>query len=79
MSFTARHLSIALGLGVLGGGIGGAFLARALASQLYGLEPGDLPTIGMALAALAARALAAGAAPLWRASRVDPARALMAL
>ena len=61
------------------GGVGGMFLARALASQLFGLEPGDLPTMAMALAGLVVLALAASAGPLWHASRVNPARALRAL
>jgi predicted permease len=77
--FTARHLSAALGVGLVAGGVGGLFLERALASQLYGLEPGDLPTIASAVAGLTVLALAAAAAPLWRASRADPASALRAL
>jgi predicted permease len=79
LAFTARHLAVALGVGLVAGGVGGMFLARALASQLFGLEPGDLPTMAMALAGLAVLALAASAGPLWRASRVNPARALRAL
>jgi predicted permease len=79
LAFTARHLAVALGVGLVAGGVGGMFLARALASQLFGLEPGDLPTMAMALAGLAVLALAASAGPLWRAGRVNPARALRAL
>jgi predicted permease len=79
LAFTARQLAVALAVGLVAGGVGGMFLARALASQLYGLEPGDLPTIATAMAGLAALALAASAGPLWRASRVNPARALRAL
>ena len=77
--YTARQLSVALGVGLAGGGAGGLLLGHALSGQLYGLEPGDLPTMASALAGLAVLALAATAGPLWRACRVNPAAALRAL
>jgi putative ABC transport system permease protein len=79
LAFTARQLAGALAVGLVGGGVGGMFLAKALASQLYGVEPGDLPTMAMAIAGLAVLAVAAAAGPLWRATRIDPSRALRAL
>ena len=75
-------------LGVLGrsslltgaGLLAGLFLAwaggRLLASQLYGVQPTDLPAFGGAALALALVSLAAAAIPARRATRVDPARAL---
>ena len=79
VAFTSRHLAAALGVGLAGGGAGSLWLGNALTSQLYGIVPWDPPTIAMAVAGLAVLALVAAAGPLWRASRVDPARALRAL
>jgi putative ABC transport system permease protein len=50
--------------------------ARAASSLLFGLSPQDLPTLAAAAAALAAFAVCASAVPAWRASRIDPTRAL---
>jgi predicted permease len=68
---------------VLLGGVGlaiGALLAFALGnlirSQLYGLQPHDPWSFASAALVLAAAACAAGLIPSWRASRVDPMRAL---
>ena len=75
-------------LGVIGrsslltgaGLLAGLFLAwaggRLLASQLYGVEPTDLPAFAGAALALALVSLAAAVIPARRATRVDPARAL---
>jgi predicted permease len=79
LAFTSRHLALALGVGLAGGAAGSAWLGKALTSQLFGILPSDPPTIAAALAALAVLAVAAAAGPLWRAARVDPARALRAL
>ncbi len=60
-------------------GIPSALLAtRLIASMLFGLSPGDLPTITSASLLLLAVALLAGFLPAWRASEVDPAAALRA-
>ncbi len=79
VAFTSRHLAAALGVGLLAGGAGSLWLGNALTNQLYGIVPWDLPTIATAVAGLAVLAVVAAAGPLWRASRVDPARALRAL
>jgi predicted permease len=50
--------------------------ARAASSLLFGLSSQDLPTLVAAAAALAAFAVCASAVPAWRASRIDPTRAL---
>jgi ABC-type antimicrobial peptide transport system permease subunit len=51
-------------------------VARFLASLLYGLKPNDPWTLAGAALLLLATALAAGWAPAWRASRVQPMEAL---
>jgi len=51
-------------------------VARFLASLLYGLKPNDPWTLAGAAVLLLATALAAGWAPAWRASRVQPMKAL---
>jgi putative ABC transport system permease protein len=79
VAFTSRQLATALGVGLVGGGAGGLWLGNALTSQLYGIVPWDLPTIAMVVGGLAVLAVVAAAGPLWRASRVDPARSLRAL
>ena len=50
--------------------------ARAAAALLFGLSPNDVPTLIAAAGLLAMIAALAGAAPAWRASRIDPMRAL---
>ncbi len=79
VALTSRHLAAAVGVGLAAGGVGGLWVANALTSQLYGVVPWDPSTIAGAVAVLALLAIAAAAGPLWRASRVDPARALRAL
>lgn len=79
IKLTARQVGLAFGSGLVLGTIGGLFVARALASQLYGLEPTDPSTLAVTVAALLVLTLAAAAGPAWRACRVDPASALRAL
>jgi predicted permease len=50
--------------------------ARLLASFLYGVRPTDPFSFGISVAVLLTCALAAGYAPAWRASRIDPMHAL---
>jgi putative ABC transport system permease protein len=58
-------------------GIGLATASGRLASGLlYGLQPSDPTTMGIAAALLAAIAIAAAYLPAWRAARVDPVVAL---
>ena len=51
---------------------------RFVAALLYGLSTRDPATLALAAATLCTVAIVAGAGPAWRASRVDPARALRA-
>jgi ABC-type antimicrobial peptide transport system permease subunit len=50
--------------------------AHLLASFLFGVKPNDPLAIAASIAILACSALAAGYAPAWRASRIDPMVAL---
>ena len=72
ISDTTRLLIVGLACGTaLAFAAGGA--ARAL---LFGLDPGDPTTIGLAIAALSAAVLFAAYLPAARASRLDPVTAL---
>jgi predicted permease len=58
-------------------GLGGAVaLSRLVESQLFGVKPADPVVLAGAAAGLGAIALLAALAPGWRASRIDPVRAL---
>jgi ABC-type antimicrobial peptide transport system permease subunit len=65
---------VALGL-VIGAAVG-LWASRFVASLLYGLEPGDLPTLFVVAAALAVVCALAAALPARRAARIDPAGVL---
>ena len=52
------------------------WLARLVRSQLYGVEPGNPLTLGLAALGLLAVAATAAAAPALRASRLDPVQVL---
>jgi ABC-type antimicrobial peptide transport system permease subunit len=58
-------------------GVGGALLVgKAVESLLFRMNGHDPSVITAGVGVLLAVALAAGAAPAWRASRIDPIRAL---
>jgi ABC-type antimicrobial peptide transport system permease subunit len=68
------------GMLVAAGIVGGTLLAlastRVLAAFLYGVTPTDPATLGISAIMLATIAMAAAAAPAWRAARLDPMTAL---
>jgi putative ABC transport system permease protein len=63
-------------LGIIAGIVASAFLTRVLASQLFGVTPGDPVTFAIVAIALAIVALLASLLPAARAATVDPTRAL---
>jgi hypothetical protein len=65
----AAQLALA---GSAAGLLAGFWLLRSLRSALYGISPTDPATLVVAVAAMGTIALAAAAAPAWRASVTDP-------
>jgi len=71
-----REVLVLVAVGVAAGVVFSLALTRAVQSQLFGLTPHDPATLTLATAALAFVACAAGYIPAWRASRLDPMKAL---
>jgi putative ABC transport system permease protein len=63
-------------LGVLIGGAVSLWASRFVATLLYGIEPRDPATVLAAALALTTIGVLSAWLPAWRASRIDPARAL---
>jgi predicted permease len=71
-----REVLVLVAIGVAAGVVFSLALTRVVASQLFGLTPHDPLTLALATSALAFVACAAGYIPAWRASRLDPMKAL---
>jgi len=71
-----REVVILLGIGVAVALPAAWALTRFVRSQLYGIQPTDPVSMGMAVLAIAVVATLAGYVPALRATRVDPMRAL---
>jgi len=71
-----REVLLLVAIGVVAGVTASLVLTRVVQSQLFGLTPHDPLTLGLATAALALVACAAGYIPAFRASRLDPMAAL---
>lgn len=71
-----RRAAFLLGIGLVIGVPLAAFLARAVASLLYGVHPGDIAVFGSATVAIAAITLLAAWLPARRAAQVDPMESL---
>jgi predicted permease len=65
-----------LGIGVIVGLTATWALGRVVSSLLFGIQPTDLMSAGIAMAVLLAAGAIAAGIPAWRASTVDPIRAL---
>ncbi len=70
------RVSILIGSGIVLGLAIGAWSSRFVATLLYGLEPGDPPTLIVSAATLALIGAFAGWLPANRASRLDPTEVL---
>jgi ABC-type antimicrobial peptide transport system permease subunit len=71
-----REVLVLVAVGVAAGVVFSLVLTRVVQSQLFGLTPHDPATLALATVALAFVACAAGYIPAWRASRLDPMKAL---
>jgi putative ABC transport system permease protein len=71
-----RDASALLMIGLAIGGVLAVLAARSARAMLYGLEPGDPLTIGLAIVLLGAVGLLASYLPARRAARQDPMNAL---
>jgi predicted permease len=71
-----REVLLLVAIGVVAGVTASLALTRVVQSQLFGLTPHDPLTLGLATAALAIVACAAGYVPALRASRLDAMAAL---
>jgi ABC-type antimicrobial peptide transport system permease subunit len=71
-----REVLLLVAVGVAAGVVFSLALTRVVESQLFGLTPHDPATLTLATIALAFVACAAGYIPAWRASRLDPMKAL---
>jgi putative ABC transport system permease protein len=67
-----RDVGIVLFVGCAAGVLIAEMAARFVASMLFGIEPYDVATIGIAMGLLAAAGVLAGYLPARRASRMDP-------
>ena len=71
-----REAGWLLGSGIVAGLIAAWWLGRIVRSLLYGVQPGDLASLGIAIGILAAAGTLAAWIPARRASRIDPIQAL---
>jgi predicted permease len=71
-----REVLVLVVIGVAAGVPASLALTKLVKTQLFGLSPHDPATLALATIALAFVACAAGYIPAWRASRLDPMKAL---
>jgi predicted permease len=71
-----REMALAIFIGVAAGVTAGLLCGRYIESQLFGVRAGDPLVFATSAATLLAASMAAAFIPAWRASRIDPIRAL---
>jgi ABC-type antimicrobial peptide transport system permease subunit len=76
LAMVFRQAMSLTGAGILIGAVASIAAARLLRAQLFQVSAADPAIYCLTIALLAFAALAAGAVPAWRASRVEPLEAL---
>jgi predicted permease len=76
VSLVVRQAALLAAVGIGAGLVAAAVLSRYASSLLFGVRAGDPSSYAAAALLLGAVAAAAAAVPAWRATRVDPVRAL---
>jgi predicted permease len=76
LAMVLREAGWVLAFGILGGLAAAWALGRTVSSLLYGVQPSDLASIGIAVGVLAVTGTLAAWIPARRASRIDPIQAL---
>jgi len=71
-----REVLLLTGTGLVVGFAAARYTTKLVESFLYGVKANDPLALAAAIGILMAAAVAAGYAPAWRASRIDPAVAL---
>ena len=71
-----REILLVILVGIAVGAIGGVLCGRYVESQLFGIKALDRSVFILSIATLLAASLTAAFIPAWRASRLDPMRAL---
>ncbi len=71
-----REMLLVILVGIAVGAIGGVLCGRYVESQLFGIKALDRSVFVLSIATLLAASLTAAFIPAWRASRLDPMRAL---
>ncbi len=76
IALVLRDVAAMVAVGIAAGTAVSLMTSRGARSLLFGLEPHDPLTLGMACGLLGIIAIAAGLLPAWRASGLDPVAAL---
>jgi predicted permease len=71
-----REMLLVILVGIVVGIVGGVLCSRYVESQLFGIKALDRSVFVLSIAVLLAASLTAAFIPAWRASRLDPMRAL---
>lgn len=71
-----REMLLVILIGTIAGVVVGAFSGSYVESQLFGVKAADLPVFAGSVTLMLVAALGAAFFPAWRASRLDPMRAL---
>jgi ABC-type antimicrobial peptide transport system permease subunit len=71
-----REILLVISAGIVAGIVAGILAGSYVESQLFGVKASDPAVFAISVIALLAASLAAGFVPAWRASCIDPMRAL---